>query len=52
MRLEEEGRIALNASLDTYLPELEGTDMGSRQLRDVLSHRAGLQSWIPFYLRP
>ena len=27
--LEEEGRIALNASLDTYLPELEGTDMGS-----------------------
>ena len=50
MRLEEEGRIALNASLDTYLPELEGTDMGSRQLRDVLSHRAGLQSWIPFYL--
>lgn len=50
MRLEEEGRIALNTSLDTYLPELEGTDMGSRQLRDVLSHRAGLQSWIPFYL--
>lgn len=50
MRLEEEGRIALNASLSTYLPELEGTDMGSRQLRDVLSHRAGLQSWIPFYL--
>ena len=50
MRLEEEGRIALNASLDTYLPELESTDMGSRQLRDVLSHRAGLQSWIPFYL--
>ena len=50
MRLEEEGKIALNASLDTYLPELEGTDMGSRQLRDVLSHRAGLQSWIPFYL--
>ena len=50
MRLEEEGKIALNTSLDTYLPELEGTDMGSRQLRDVLSHRAGLQSWIPFYL--
>jgi beta-N-acetylhexosaminidase len=50
MRLEEEGKIALNASIDTYLPELEGTDMGSRQLRDVLSHRAGLQSWIPFYL--
>ncbi|MGB1121927.1 MAG: glycoside hydrolase family 3 N-terminal domain-containing protein [Flavobacteriales bacterium] len=50
MRLEEEGKIALNTSLDTYLPELQGTDMGSRQLRDVLSHRAGLQSWIPFYL--
>ena len=50
MQLEEEGKIALNASLDTYLPELLETDMGSRQLQDVLSHRAGLQSWIPFYL--
>lgn len=50
MRLEEEEKISLSASLDAYLPELIGTEMGSRQLRDVLSHRAGLQSWIPFYL--
>lgn len=50
MRLEEEQKITLNASLSTYLPELAGTEMGSRQLRDVLAHRAGLQSWIPFYL--
>lgn len=50
MRLAEEGKIALTNSLDTYLPELQGTELGSRQLRDVLSHRSGLQSWIPFYV--
>lgn len=50
MRLEEEGKISLNASLASYLPELKGTEMGSRLLRDVLAHRAGLQSWFPFYL--
>lgn len=50
MKLEEEGKISLNASLASYLPELDGTEMGSRLLRDVLAHRAGLQSWIPFYL--
>lgn len=50
MKLEEEGKLSLNARLDTYLPELVNTDMGTRLLRDVLAHRAGLQSWIPFYL--
>ena len=50
MKLEEEGKISLNSSLATYLPELRETEMGSRLLRDVLAHRAGLQSWFPFYL--
>ena len=49
MRLEEEGKISLNASLDTYLPELEGTDMGSRQLRDVcLTVRASIVDPVLF----
>lgn len=50
MHLEEQGAIDRNAPFEAYLPELEGTEMGSRLLRDVLAHRAGLTSWIPFYL--
>lgn len=50
MHLEEQGVIDRNASFETYLPDLKGTEMGSRLLRDVLAHRAGLTSWIPFYL--
>ena len=50
MHLEEKGEIDRNSPLENYLPELEGTDLGTRLLQDVLAHRAGLTSWIPFYL--
>lgn len=50
MHLEEGGKFNRNAPLETYLPELEGTPFGSRKLQDILAHRAGLTSWIPFYL--
>jgi beta-glucosidase-like glycosyl hydrolase/CubicO group peptidase (beta-lactamase class C family) len=50
MHLEEKGLLDRNDRLDALLPELKGTEMGSRFLQDVLAHRAGLTSWIPFYL--
>ena len=50
MHLEERGSIDRDAPLETYLPDLKGTEIGSRLLGDVLAHRAGLTSWIPFYL--
>lgn len=50
MRLEETGHLDPLMPLAHYLPELEGSPLGQRIIRDVLSHRAGLKAWIPFYL--
>ena len=50
MALEQAGQIDLRSRIDSYLPELQGTEIGSRTLQDILAHRAGLQAWIPFYL--
>lgn len=50
MLLEQAGQIDVNSPLSRYLPELTGKPIGDRLIRDVLSHRAGLKSWIPFYL--
>lgn len=49
MKLEEEGKISLDAPLKTYLPELAGTNKGELVLSEVMAHVAGLRSWIPFY---
>ena len=46
---EEEGRIAPTPA-HTYLPNSKARTWESATA-DVLSHRAGLQSWIPFYWR-
>lgn len=50
MALEEDGLLDVNRTLASYLDDLQGTPLGSRKLRDVLAHRAGLKAWIPFYL--
>lgn len=49
MKLYEEGRIDLDEKLGYYLPELEGSNKAGLHLRDLLSHQAGLQGFIPFY---
>ncbi len=51
MKLYDEGRIDLNATLADYLPDLKGSNKASLRLRDVLAHQAGLKPWIPFYKR-
>ncbi len=51
MYLEEKGLVDLNAEIGTYLPELEGTDKFGLKIRDVLTHQAGLQPFIPFWKR-
>ena len=50
MHLEEQGQLDRKASLATYLPELQDLELGQRAIEDILSHRAGLKAWIPFYL--
>ncbi len=49
MKLIDEGKLDLGRSLGDYLPELEGTNKTGLIIKDVLTHQAGLQPWIPFY---
>jgi beta-glucosidase-like glycosyl hydrolase/CubicO group peptidase (beta-lactamase class C family) len=49
MKLVDEGKVKLDHPLGHYLPELAGTNKAPLIIRDVLAHRAGLHSWIPFY---
>ena len=49
MKLYDEGRINLDATLGTYLPLTHGTDKAGLKIRDVLLHQAGLVPYIPFY---
>lgn len=49
MKLVENGDIKLDEKLSTYLKDLRKTNKKDIILKDVLTHRAGLQEWIPFY---
>lgn len=49
MRLYDEGKLQLDATLGTYLPWVRGTEKANLTIRDVLLHQAGLVSYIPFY---
>ena len=49
MKLVDEGKIDLDKPLGHYLSELAGSNKAPLIIRDVLAHRAGLHSWLPFY---
>ena len=51
MYLQERELIDMNEEISTYLPELKGTDKEHLKLRDILTHQAGLQPFIPFWKR-
>jgi beta-glucosidase-like glycosyl hydrolase/CubicO group peptidase (beta-lactamase class C family) len=51
MKLSSEKLFDYKKTLGFYLPELQGTDKENLVIEDVLTHQAGLQAWIPFYLR-
>ena len=51
MKLQSEGKFDYKKNLGDYLPELQGTNKEKLRIEDVLSHQAGLQAWIPFYLK-
>jgi beta-N-acetylhexosaminidase len=50
MRLYEQGSIDLQQKLSHYMPELKHTNKKDMLLVDMLTHQAGLEPWIPFYL--
>lgn len=49
MKLYDEGKIILNGTLAGYLSRVNGTDKANLRISDLLTHQAGLKSWIPFY---
>lgn len=52
MKLNDEGKLDLDYSLCDYLPELvDSTPYANLRIRDILAHQAGLQAWVPFYIK-
>lgn len=51
MRLVDEGRLDLDATVGTYLSELDRShpDKAAIKVRDLLTHTAGFIPFIPFY---
>jgi beta-N-acetylhexosaminidase len=49
MKLYEEGKVKLDATLGTYVPWVRGNPKERLKIRDILLHEAGLLSFIPFY---
>jgi len=50
MKLVEDGKLNLDVPISNYLPEMVGTEVEFLTLRPILAHRAGLRSWVPFYV--
>lgn len=49
MFLQERGTIEIDEKISYYLPELKNTDKEHITIRELLLHRAGLRSFIPFW---
>ncbi|MCB0400650.1 MAG: serine hydrolase, partial [Flavobacteriales bacterium] len=53
MRLQDEGKFYLDSTLGDYLPHLipDTSIYHPLILREILAHQAGLQAWVPFYVK-
>ena len=49
LRLHEAGVFELGARVDEIIHEATGLPVGARTWEEVLSHRSGLEAWVPFY---
>lgn len=49
MKLKEEGEVDDEKKASKYFHELRKTNKRDIVIEDILSHRAGLKSWIPFW---
>ncbi len=49
MQLMSEGKFKLDARLVDYYPEFKGSNKADLTFRDMVTHRSGLKSWIPFW---
>jgi beta-N-acetylhexosaminidase len=51
MKLQTEQKFDYKKNLGDYLPYLKGSNKDSLIIENVITHQAGLQAWIPFYLK-
>ena len=51
MKLVENGQMSLDVPMSDFVPELKKTNKKDLTVRELLTHHAGLQAWIPFYLQ-
>ena len=49
LRLHQFGVFPLDEGVASLVPEAKGVPIGDRTWEEVLSHRAGLEAWVPFY---
>ncbi len=49
MKLYEDSLFFIDGKLADYLPELDTTNKGNLNIKDILTHQAQLNGWIPFY---
>lgn len=49
MQLMTVGQLKLDDTLGLICPSMRNTNKSSLKMRDLLTHRAGLQAWIPFW---
>ena len=49
MQLFEQGKVNLDSKLGDMLPQIKGSNKQDISFKDLLSHYAQLQPWIPFY---
>lgn len=49
LRLHQAGVFDLGSRVDQLVPEAKRLPVGARTWEEVLSHRSGLQAWVPFY---
>ena len=49
MSLYDSGRFCPNESARTYFPKWRKVKRKNVNMREILSHQAGLKSWIPYY---
>ncbi|MCD4746717.1 MAG: serine hydrolase [Bacteroidales bacterium] len=50
MKLSDEDKIDIDQELVEYLPYLKGSNKENIIIRDLMTHQAKLETWIPFYL--
>jgi beta-N-acetylhexosaminidase len=49
MQIYEQGKVTMTSTLGEMMPEFKGSNKQEINFKDLLSHYARLQAWIPFY---